>query len=109
MVINVSIPQGRGRGHLGMTGDAVVDGDDQPGLRFRREVHDLRRQTIAILKAIGHQEVDVLEAEASHLTHHQRRAGSAVGVEISDDHDAGATTKVLAKQIDRGIDTTEVE
>ena len=55
---HVDAERARGRDAVD-AGDAVVDGDDQRRLRCRRERDDLRRQAVAELEAVGHQEVDV--------------------------------------------------
>ena len=49
----------RWRGHAVDAGDAVIDGDDQVGLALCGEIDDLRRQAVAVVKAVGHQIVDL--------------------------------------------------
>ena len=54
------------------------------GRALRRERDDARRQPVAELKAIRHQEVDVRESERAHRAHEQRAAGGAVRIEVPD-------------------------
>ena len=74
----------------------------------RREPHDLRRQPIAVLKAVRHDEPRRHEAEPRQLPHDQRRARRAVGIEVADDDDATAPLEVAAEQLDGRIEAAEL-
>lgn len=52
--------------------DAIVDGDDQGRPAFCRERHDPRCQAVAESKTVGHEEVDVGEAEGAHRPDQER-------------------------------------
>ena len=52
-----------------------------------RERDDLRRQPVAVLEAVRHEEIDV-RAHRGEPAHADRARGGAVGVVVGDDHDA---------------------
>ena len=73
--------------HAGNARHAVVHRDDQRRRARGRERHDFRRQAVAKAKAIGHQEINMREAQGTQRPDEQRRAGGAIGVEIADNQD----------------------
>ena len=76
------------RGDAGIAGDAVVDGDDERRRALGGEPHDLRREPVAELEAVRHQEIDRRETPGAQAAHDERGARGAVGIEVADDEDA---------------------
>ncbi len=93
------------RGDAADARDAVVDGDDERRRALRGQPHDLGRQAITELEAIGHQEVHRREAPAAQAAHDERGAGGAVGIEVADHHDAAFA--ILEDQLDGALDAFE--
>ena len=67
--------------------DAVVDGHDEA----RRErgcglIDDFRREPVAVLEAIRHEEIDD-GAHRRETAHPDRACGGAIGIVVGDDHD----------------------
>ena len=58
-MISTSMPRAARRGDAVDARDAVVDGDEQSRRSRARERDDLGRQAVAVLEAVGHEEVDV--------------------------------------------------
>ena len=66
--------------------DAVVDGDYEARRERLSLLDDFRRQTVAVLEAIRHEEIDV-GSHRRKSAHSNRGCGGAVGVVVADDHD----------------------
>ena len=96
-----------GRRHAVEAGDAVVHRDQQIGLARRSHGDDLRRQSVAVFEAVGHQIVHLRRPHGAQRPHPQRRAGGAVGIEIADDEDALPFAQGLRQQVDGGIDAEQ--
>ena len=90
--------QSLGGGDPRMTRDTVVYRDNQIRLPLGGQCHDLRRQTVAKLEAIGHQKRDLPESHFTQYRDRQCRAGGAICIEISDDHDTGFTFYGIGQQ-----------
>jgi hypothetical protein len=68
---------------------------------------DLRGETVAIAESVGHHVARVLEPKPSQLTHDERGAGRAVGVEVADHDNARPAGMAGDQQLDRGRQATE--
>jgi hypothetical protein len=78
----------RRRLDAGMCRDAIVHREQQVGALVREVRNQPGRQAVAVPHAVGHAKPHVLVAKPAQLPHHDRRAGRAIGVEISDHEDA---------------------
>jgi hypothetical protein len=76
----------RGRRDAVMARDAVVDGHDEDRRERRRLSDDLRREPVAVLEAIRHEELDD-GAHRREPAHPDGAGGGAVRVVVGDDHD----------------------
>ena len=96
-----------GGGHAVNGRNTVVHGDQQIGGEAARagQIDDFRAETVAELKAIGHQVAHFGRAQRAQHGHTQRGAGGAVGVEVA--HEKNALTPLQSLcQAPRGrIDT----
>ena len=87
--------------------DAVVDGDQQVGLRGCEIGNQRRRQAIAVAHAVRDAEADLFVTEPLQLAHHERGAGRAVRVEIADHEDPGAAREMIQQHGGRLADAIE--
>ena len=104
-VISTSMPRARAAATpatLEMPLSTVTMSD---GARSGREPDDLRREPVAELEPVRHQEIDRRESPGAQAAHDERRAGRAVGVEIADDEDAPLA--MLEDERDRRFDAVE--
>ena len=83
---HVDPARGRGRDPLDAR-DSVVDGHEQVRRALRGERDDFRRQAVAELEAVGHDEADV-GTQRRQPAHRDRAGRRAVGVVVRDDDDA---------------------
>ena len=65
-------------------GDAVIDGDDHCRFAFGGERDDLRREPVAELEAVGHEEIDAC-AHRPQAPHADGARSGAIGIVIGDD------------------------
>ena len=91
------MPRAAAAAHAVDAGDAVVDGDEEARLHLRGERDDLRRQAVAVLEAVGHDEVDV-GAHRAQAAHADRAGGGAVGVVVGDDDDASRARAIACDE-----------
>ena len=76
-----------GFGHAVDAGDAVVDGDDDVRFLFPcGQFDDLRRQAVAVFKAIGHDEIDACAHGAQAAQRHGAGGGAVAIVVGHNDH-----------------------
>ena len=69
-------------GNAGVGSNAVIDRQNQVGTLLYGNVHQLRRQAIAKIKAVGHQIIDLLQPHHAQGTNGHGSAGCAIGVKI---------------------------
>ena len=87
--------------------DPVVDGDDQLRSQLCGNPHDLRREPVAELEPVRHEELRIRETEAPQLADDDRGAGRAVRIEVTDHEDRSAIAAALQQQVDRGLDPAQ--
>src|SRR5690606_27812427 len=90
------------------TGHAVIDGHDQRRLALGSKAHDLRRQTVSVLKSIRHEEVDRWKPESAQLPYDESGARGPIGIEIPHDDDSAAASIVITEQLDRWLHASEL-
>jgi len=83
--------------------DAVVDGDEEIRPALRGELHQLGREPIAKLEAVGN-EILRLRAERAQRAEADRACGGAVGVVVGDDQQALARLDGVGEQARRLLD-----
>ena len=96
-----------GRGDTRDAGDAVVHGHDQRGRARGRQVDDLGRESVAVLEAVGHEEIDLGPAPRAQRPHDERGTGRAVGIEITDHEHSAVGSSVCEQQGHRIRDALE--
>ncbi len=81
-----------------VTGNAVIDSDNESRRSGRGDRDDLWRESVAELEAVRHQEVYGDKAPRTQRSEHERSAGRAVGVKIAN-HEYPAGGAVLKEQV----------
>ena len=64
-------------------GDTIVDGDNEIGLVLRGQRDNFRRQSVAVLKAVGYQVTDIVCPHGAQRADYQCGAGGPIGIEIA--------------------------
>ena len=77
--------------HLGLAGDAAVDGDQEIGFDLRQTLDGRRGDGVALLKAARDEGRD-MRAEFAQAARHDGGGGDAVQVEIAEHEDMVAAT-----------------
>ena len=80
-------PQSSCHRHALDTGNAVIDRQQQIGATRGGQLHDLRRQAVTVLEAVGHQKVNACAKHAK-AAHTQSGGRCTIGIVITDDQDA---------------------
>ena len=73
------------RSHPGNTGYTIVHCHQQVGRLFLRQLHYLRRQSVTVLKSIGHQVIHLPASHGPQRQYGQRTTGGAITIEITHD------------------------
>jgi hypothetical protein len=95
-------------GDAGVTGDAVVDGEDQVRWVVRRQRFDQRGgKPVTFARAMRNAVTDVARAEQAQAAHGDRGAGGAVAVEVADDADAQVRLDRAGQQFAGEIQSAE--
>ena len=93
--------------HAVMTGDTIIHRHNHLRLiSLNAQLNNLRRQTIAIFKAVRDDKIDH-SAHSGQGTHHQRRAGSAITVKIANDQNTLTLINGIVQQLYRLIHTMQ--
>jgi hypothetical protein len=87
------------------TRNSVIDRDNQLWRHPGGDLDDFGREAIAEFKTIGHQVLNIGEAEIAQTPQDQRRTRGAVDIEVTDDDDA--VVLVAQQQFHSGIDIVE--
>ena len=96
------------RCHAFDAGDPVVHGDQQLRRTSQCHFNDFWRQTVAVLKPVGHQVVDMGGAQQTQTEHAHGAGRGTVGVKVTDDQDALALFKRHHQQVHRRVDALEL-
>ena len=85
---------------------AAIDGQHELETRFETAVHHAPREPVSVLRAIGHEEMNVRAELGEHLEQ-KRRAADAVGVVVPVHEDAFAARDRLVQQDRRAFHFVE--
>jgi len=96
-----------GRSDASVTGDAVVDGDQQVGLQRSEFIDQRRRQTVAVDHAVGHRVRHPARAQHAQPAYAHRTGGGAIAIEIADHHDVAIGGDRCRQQCRRGIQSQQ--
>ena len=96
------------RGHARMARDTVVDRQNHGGALLRRKPDDLGCKPVAVLEPIGDDETQIGESKSCKLSHDERSAGRAVGIEVADHDDAAAVEAPSTQQLDGIMQSAKV-
>ncbi|CQR20877.1 Uncharacterised protein [Yersinia enterocolitica] len=94
--------------HSRMRGNTVIDSDDQFCTTGSNLLDNFGTQPIAIFKTIWHQIINITATHATQSEHCQRRAGCAISIKITDNHNTTPVSQCLLQQSNTGFNTVEL-
>ena len=92
-----------GRGHPLQAGYTVIHGNNQVGFIDGRECNNLWGEAIAILKAIGHQVVDMTGAKGCEDRDRKCSASSAICIKVANNNNPIVTGKCICQHRRRAV------
>ena len=96
-----------GRIYSSMTGDAVIDGDDEIGCGILKGGDQCTAQAIAMHRTVGYPKVNLRSAQHSKTANGHGGSGCSVAVEVAHDHDPALFGNRRGQQFTGAIDTAQ--
>ena len=93
------------RSDAGMTGDAMVDRDQEIRLQRGEIIHQPRREAVTMDDAVGNRVRDAPRPEHAQAAHAHRARSGAIAVEIADDDDMAIGGHRGGEQCSRVVET----